>query len=129
MKTISIKTEHAPSAIGPYSQGICFDSLVFTSGQIPLSPKDGSGPLGDIKQQSKLALDNLKAVLEAGGASLETVIKTTCFLVDMAHFTDFNTIYSQYFSANFPARSCIAVASLPKGCLVEIEAIAYKIQQ
>lgn len=127
MKKAIIKTNNAPSAIGPYSQGISFEQLIFSSGQIPLNPEDGSGPSGDITQQTTLALENLKAVLEAGGGSLDTVIKTTCFLTDMAHFAEFNAVYSQYFTANFPARSCIAVASLPKGCLVEVEAIAYKL--
>lgn len=121
-----IQTDNAPSAIGPYSQGMTFQNLVFTSGQVPLSPKDASGPTGDITQQTQLVLENLKAVLEAGGASLSTVIKTTCFLTDMADFTAFNAVYSQYFTSTFPARSCVAVVALPKGCLVEVEAIAYK---
>lgn len=124
-----IQTNKAPSAIGPYSQGTTFHHLVFSSGQVPLSPEDGSGPKGDITEQTTLALENLKAVLEAGGASLETVLKTTCFLTDMNHFAEFNAVYSQYFKAPFPARSCIAVAGLPKGCLVEVEAIAHIIPQ
>lgn len=121
-----IATEKAPSAIGPYSQGTVYKELVFSSGQIPLSPVDGSGPVGGIKEQTVLALENLKAVLEAGGASLETVLKTTCFLADMSFFAEFNEVYTQYFTHTFPARSCIAVAGLPKGCLVEVEAVAYK---
>ncbi|MGL4722460.1 MAG: RidA family protein [Desulfovibrionaceae bacterium] len=122
----SINTKKAPSAIGPYSQGISTDSLVFTSGQIPLSSIDGSGPVGGIREQATLVMENLKAVLEEGGASLETVVKTTCYLLHMKDFVEFNEVYSAYFTKDFPARSCFAVAELPKGCLVEVEAIAIK---
>ncbi len=119
-----IETDKAPGAIGPYSQGMTACGLVFTSGQIPLDPETGAIVGDTIEEQSEQALKNLKAVLEAGNAALETVIKTTCFLSDMGNFAAFNGIYAKYFTGDCPARSCVAVKSLPKNVLVEVEAIA-----
>lgn len=120
-----IKTDKAPAAIGPYSQGIEFDSkLVFTSGQIPLDPKTGQMVEGDIKVQTKQVLENLRAVLEAGGSSLKKVIKCTVFLADMADFAAMNEVYGEYFQQAPPARSAFQVARLPKDAKIEIEAIA-----
>jgi len=120
-----IKTDKAPAAIGPYSQGIEFDSkLVFTSGQIPLDPKTGQMVEGDIKVQTKQVLENLKAVLEAGGSNLKKVIKCTVFLADMNDFAAMNEVYGEYFNQAPPARSAFQVARLPKDAKIEIEAIA-----
>lgn len=120
-----IKTDKAPAAIGPYSQGVEWDSkLVFTSGQIPLDPKTGQLVEGDIKVQTKQVLENLKAVLEAGGSNLKKVIKCTVFLADMNDFAAMNEVYNEYFPQNPPARSAFQVARLPKDARVEIEAIA-----
>ncbi len=119
-----IETNKAPGAIGPYSQGMVSGKLVFTSGQIPLDPKTGEIAGDTIEAQSEQALKNLQAVLEAGGAALSTVVKTTCFLSDMGNFAAFNAVYSKYFTGDCPARSCVAVKTLPKGVLVEVEAIA-----
>lgn len=121
-----IHTENAPAAIGPYSQGMSLDRMVFTSGQLPLEPATMAFVEGGIKAQSQKSLENLKAVLEAAGADLSTVIKTTCFLSDMNDFAAFNEVYSEVFGTeNAPARSCVEVARLPKDALVEVEAIAY----
>jgi 2-iminobutanoate/2-iminopropanoate deaminase len=119
-----IETSNAPGAIGPYSQGMISGKLVFTSGQIPLDPKTGAIVGDTIEAQSEQALQNLQAVLEAGGASLQTVIKTTCCLADMGDFAAFNAVYAKYFTGDCPARSCVAVKTLPKNVLVEVEAIA-----
>ena len=117
-----ITTSNAPAAIGPYSQGFISNGLVFCSGQIPVNPADGS--VGDgIAAQAEQSCKNVKAVLEAGGARIENVIKTTCFLADMGDFAAFNAVYAEYFTSK-PARSCVAVKALPKGVLCEIEAIA-----
>ena len=118
-----IETTRAPGALGPYSQGMVAGDLVFTSGQIALDPKTGALVGDAVEAQSEQALKNLQAVLEAGGAGLETVVKTTCFLADMGDFGVFNEIYARYFTGK-PARSCVAVRSLPKGVLCEVEAIA-----
>ena len=120
MKVIS--TTKAPGAIGPYSQGYVANGLVITSGQIPVNPEDGSVPEG-IAAQAEQSCKNVGAVLEAGGASFETVLKTTCFLADMGDFAAFNEVYAKFFVSK-PARSCVAVKDLPKGVLCEIEAIA-----
>ena len=117
-----IVTANAPGAIGPYSQGYIANGFVFTSGQIPVDPVTGQIPEG-ITAQADQSCRNIKAVLEAGGAGMENVIKTTCFLADMADFADFNAVYSRYFPT-CPARSCVAVKTLPKNVLCEIEAIA-----
>lgn len=123
MKQI-IHTEKAPAAIGPYSQAVKHGNLLITSGQIPLDPASGQVVAGGIQEQTRQVLENLKAVLAAGGAGLENVIKTTCFLNDMKDFSAFNEVYQGYFSGNAPARSCVAVERLPKDVLVEVEAIA-----
>ena len=123
MKEI-IRTDKAPAAIGPYSQAVKHGNLLITSGQIPLDPATGQVVEGGIKAQTIRVLENLVAVLAAGGAGLENVIKTTCFLDDMKDFAAFNEVYQTYFTGNAPARSCVAVDRLPKDVLVEIEAIA-----
>jgi reactive intermediate/imine deaminase len=118
-----IKTDAAPAAIGPYSQGFISGNFVFTSGQIPLCPETGEIVGEGITVQAEQAIKNLKAVLEAAGSGLEKVIKTTCFLADMNDFVSFNEVYARYFPG-MPARSAIAVKQLPKNALVEIEAVA-----
>ncbi len=117
-----ITTERAPGAIGPYSQGYCVNGMVYTSGQIPVDPETGMIPEG-IEAQTHQSCKNVGAILEAAGADFTKVFKTTCFLADMADFAAFNQVYAQYFVSK-PARSCVAVKSLPKGVLCEIEAIA-----
>ena len=112
-----------PVVAGPYSPSVTSGNLVFTSGQIPLSPENGAVVSGGIEEQTKQAIDNLAAVLVAAGSSLQRVIKTTCYITDMQNFPDFNQIYASYFPT-CPARSCVAVRELPKNVLVEIEAIA-----
>ena len=119
-----IETTNAPGAIGPYSQGMKSGKLVFTSGQIPLDPVTGAIVGDTIEEQSEQALKNLQAVLEAGGAALGTVVKTTCFLSDMGDFAAFNAVYARFFTGDCPARSCVAVKTLPKGVMVEVEAVA-----
>jgi 2-iminobutanoate/2-iminopropanoate deaminase len=119
-----IKTKKAPDAIGPYSQGILSGSLLFTSGQIPLDPAAGSLVSGGIQSETKQALENLKAVLEAGGAGLKDVVKTTVYMTDLSEFAQMNEVYGIYFSGEPPARSTVGVASLPRGARVEIEAVA-----
>ncbi len=121
----AIHTENAPAAIGPYSQAVESGNLVFTSGQIPLDPKTGNIVSGGIKEQTKQACENLKAVLEAAGSSLEKAVKTTCFLKSISDFAYFNEVYAGYFTGK-PARSCFEVGALPKGALVEIEVVAEK---
>lgn len=124
---IRIQTAKAPQAIGPYSQGMVIHTLVFTSGQIPLDPVSGEIVGSTIEEQSEQVLKNLQSVLEAGGASLSSVIKTACFLSDMGDFGAFNAVYAKYFGQNCPARSCVAVKTLPKGVLVEVEAVAERV--
>ena len=119
-----ISTPKAPAAIGPYSQAIRVGNLVYTSGQIPIDPSTGSFVEGDIKEQTRQSLANVKAVLEEAGTSMANVIKTTVFMADMADFADMNAIYAEFFTKPFPARSAVAVKTLPKGALVEIEVIA-----
>jgi 2-iminobutanoate/2-iminopropanoate deaminase len=119
-----IKTGAAPAAIGPYSQAIAEGTLLFTSGQLPIDPQTGELRNSDIATAARQVLENLRAVLEAGGAGLDTVLKTTVFLSDIANFQAFNTVYAEFFRAPYPARSCVQVAALPKGALVEIEAVA-----
>ena len=119
-----IATTNAPGAIGPYSQGYCVNDFVYTSGQIPVNPADGSIPEG-IAAQAEQSCKNVGAILEAAGVSYEKVFKTTCFLANMSDFAAFNAVYEQYFVSK-PARSCVAAKALPKGVLCEIEAIAVK---
>ena len=126
MKTIN--TPHAPAAIGPYSQAKVVNGLVFVSGCIPLDPQTNTMVGDTIECQAKQAIENLKAILEASGSDLDHVVKTTCFLTDMANFNAFNTVYATYFTEK-PARSCFAVVALPKAALVEIEAVAEVIGQ
>lgn len=119
-----VVTNAAPAAIGPYSQGYEVNGLVFTSGQIPVIPATGTMPEG-IEAQAEQSCKNVQAVLAAAGVGMDQVIKTTCFLQDMGDFAAFNAVYARYFTEK-PARSCVAVAALPKGALCEIEAIAEK---
>ena len=119
-----VHTDHAPAAVGPYSQANIVGNLVFTAGQIPLVPETGKMLDGDVAAQADLALKNLKAVLEAAGSSLENVVKATVFLNDINDFATVNGVYAKYFTRDFPARSAVQVAALPLGALVEIEAIA-----
>ena len=118
-----VQTNLAPAAIGPYSQAMVVGNLVFTSGQIPLDAENGNMVGENVTEQAHQVCRNLKAVLEAAGSSLENVVKTTCFLSDMGDFAAFNQVYAQYFTGN-PARSCVAVKTLPKGARVEVEAVA-----
>ncbi len=119
-----IATDRAPSAIGPYSQAIRADLSVFASGQVPIDPETGQLVDGDIAAQTRQALSNLAAVLEAAGSSLAHVLKTTVFLTDMADFQAMNAVYAEFFPAAPPARSTVAVLALPRGARVEVEAIA-----
>ena len=119
-----ISTKSAPAAIGPYSQAVKANGFVFTSGQIPLNPKNGKIEHSDIAGQTRAALDNLSAVLKEAGAPLEAVVKTTVFLKDMGDFGAMNIIYNEYFKEQPPARSCVQVSKLPMDVLVEIEAAA-----
>lgn len=118
-----VYTKSAPDAIGPYSQAVCTGNLVFTSGQIAINPATGNVEAETIEAQTEQVCKNLSAVLEAAGSSLEKVVKTVCFLSDMANFAAFNGVYGKYFTGK-PARSCVAAKELPKGVLVEVEAIA-----
>ncbi len=124
-KTIS--TDAAPAAIGPYAQGNSFGDLIFTSGQIPLDPKTGNLVGQNIQNQTRQVMENLKNVLEAGGSSMDKVLKTTVFIKDMNDFAQMNQVYGQFFTEGaYPSRSAVEVARLPKDVLVEVEAIAYK---
>ncbi|NLZ82574.1 MAG: RidA family protein [Clostridiales bacterium] len=118
-----VNTTNAPAAIGPYSQAIIVNGVLYTSGQIPLDPAIGVTVEGGIKEQTLQVMKNLKAVLEEANTSFEHVFKTTCFLSDMGDFAEFNQVYGEYFTGK-PARSCVAVKDLPKGVLVEVEVIA-----
>ena len=122
MKVIS--TKKAPAAIGPYSQAIQVGNLVYTSGQIPIDPATGVFAEGGIKEQTRQSLTNVKAILEKVGLTMSNVVKTTVFMADMNDFADMNSIYAEFFFEPYPARSAVAVKTLPKGALVEIEVIA-----
>ncbi|MBQ4524276.1 MAG: RidA family protein [Lachnospiraceae bacterium] len=124
-KTI-ISTDKAPKAIGPYSQAIEVNGMIFTSGVIPINPETNELVTGDIKVQAEQAIGNLVALLKEAGSDAEQVIKTTVFIKDMNDFAAINEIYAKYFTKDFPARSCVEVARLPKDVLIEIEAIALK---
>ena len=119
-----ISTSKAPSAIGPYSQAIQLGNLVYTSGQIPIDPATGVFAEGGIKEQTRQSLLNVKAVLEEAGLTMGDVLKTTVFMADMNDFADMNAVYAEFFSEPYPARSAVAVKTLPKGALVEIEVVA-----
>ena len=122
MKVIS--TNKAPAAIGPYSQAIQVGNLVYTSGQIPIDPATGVFAEGGIKEQTRQSLTNVKAILEEAGLSLNNVVKTTVFMADMNDFADMNSVYAEFFTEPYPARSAVAVKTLPKGAMVEIEVVA-----
>lgn len=119
----TIHTQSAPKAVGPYSQAIVSNGFVFTSGQIAINPDTNTVEATDINGQSEQVMKNLKAVLEAAGSSFDKAVKTTCFLADMNDFAAFNEVYGRYFTS-LPARSCVAVKTLPKNVLVEVEVIA-----
>lgn len=119
-----VKTEKAPKAIGPYSQGVVAGGFVFCSGQIPLDPASGELSTGPIEEQARQVLRNLGAVLSAAGSSFDQVVKTTIFLLDMNDFTKVNQVYAEFFKPPFPARSTVQVARLPRDARVEIEAVA-----
>ncbi|HLA11274.1 MAG TPA: RidA family protein [Pyrinomonadaceae bacterium] len=120
---VKVQTDNAPAAIGPYSQAIVANGLVFASGQIPIDPATGEFVSGGIEEQTEQVLRNLQAVLEAAGSGLDSVVKTTVFLLDMNEFTAMNKVYGRFFSAEAPARSTVQAARLPRDARVEIEAI------
>ncbi len=119
-----VQTDNAPKAIGPYEQGIKANGFIYTAGQIPIDPKTGNFIEGGITAQTRQVLENLKAVLEAGGSSLDRVVKATVFLKNMADFAAMNDVYAQYLGGAKPARSTVAVAELPRGALIEIDLVA-----
>ena len=123
MEIKKVSTEKAPAAIGPYSQAIVFGDMVFTSGQIPINPASGNIEAVGIEAQAEQVMQNLGEVLKAAGSDFTKAIKTTCFLADMGDFAAFNAVYAKYFTTK-PARSCVAVKTLPKNVLVEVEVIA-----
>ena len=120
-----IRSEKAPEAIGPYSAGMTLGNMVYTAGQIPVDRETGKVVEGGIKAEARQSLTNLKYVLESAGSGLDYVVKTTCFLADMGEFAEFNAIYAEFFTDNPPARSTVAVKTLPLNVRVEIEAVAY----
>lgn len=119
-----IKTITAPSAIGPYSQAIKYGNLIFVSGQIAINPSTNEFVNGNIDSQTKQVIENIKAILESAGSSLQKVLKVTIFITDMKDFDSINAVYSEYFGSSLPARACVEVSNLPKGAKVEMEAIA-----
>ena len=119
-----ISTQQAPAAIGPYSQAIRVGNLLYTSGQIPINPATGNFVDGSIKEQTRQSLTNIKAILEEAGLTMAHVVKTTVFMADMNDFADMNAVYAEFFTEPYPARSAVAVKTLPKGALVEIEVVA-----
>ena len=119
-----VATDKAPAAIGPYAQANIIGDLVITSGQIPIDPATGNLVEGDIEAQTKQVFENLKAVLEAAGSGLDKIVKTTCFMDNMSDFENMSEVYASFFSGDYPSRSAVEVAKLPKGALIEIEAIA-----
>lgn len=125
MKKI-ISTPKAPAAIGPYSQAIQVGNLIYTSGQIPIDPATGQLVEGGIKEQTRQSLNNIQAILQEAGLTMASVVKTTVFMADMADFADMNSVYAEFFTEPYPARSAVAVKTLPKNALVEIEVVAEK---
>ncbi|SFB29799.1 RidA family protein [Clostridium frigidicarnis] len=123
MEKIVISTDKAPGAIGPYSQGIKIGELVYTSGQIPVDPATGNVS-SDVKEQTRQSLNNIKAILEAAGTTIDKVVKTTVFIKDMNDFANINEVYAEFFTQPYPSRSCVEVARLPKDVKIEIEVIA-----
>ena len=122
-----VATEKAPAAIGPYAQANIVDGLIFTSGQVPLDPATGELVEGGIEEQTRQSLENIKAILEEAGSGLDKIVKTTCFLTDIGNFAKMNEVYATYFTDGvYPSRSAFEVGALPKGAMVEIEAIAMK---
>ncbi|MCG9555821.1 Rid family detoxifying hydrolase [Vibrio sp. Isolate31] len=126
MKKVILTAPTAPAAIGPYAHGNAFEGLIFTSGQLPVDGEAGKVVDGGITEQSQKSLENLVAVLNAGGGDATTVLKTTCYLANIEDFAAFNAVYAEVFNTDCPARSCFAVKDLPMGVLVEVEAIAHK---
>jgi 2-iminobutanoate/2-iminopropanoate deaminase len=124
MNRTVIHTDHAPKAIGPYSQAIRVGDFVYTAGQVPIVPATGDLIPGDIEAQTRQALNNIKAVLEAAGSGLDKVVKTTVFMTNLGDFARMNGVYAEFFPSNPPARSTVQVAALPKGAMVEIECVA-----
>lgn len=125
MERVCIETPDAPAAIGPYSQGIAVGELIFVSGSLPMDPVSKAMP-DDVKAQARVALNNMKAIVEAGGGSMERVAKVTIFLTDMDDFAAVNEVYAEFFKKPFPARSCVAVKALPLGANLEMECVALK---
>lgn len=123
MNKQTVSTQNAPAAIGPYSQGVKVGNLIFTSGQLPINPQSGE-LVADIEGATKQSLDNVKAILESAGSSMDKIVKTVVFLRDMNDFVAMNAVYATYFPSNSPARSAVQVARLPKDAILEIEAIA-----
>ena len=121
-----ISTPNAPAAIGPYSQAIQVGNLIYTSGQIPIDPATGQFVEGGIKEQTRQSLRNIQAILQEAGLTMASVVKTTVFLADMADFADMNNVYAEFFTEPYPTRSAVAVKTLPKNALVEIEVVAEK---
>lgn len=119
-----VNTKNAPAAIGPYSQGIKIGNLFYSSGQLPADPVSGDIVAGGINEQATRSFENVKAVLEAAGSSLDKVVKVNVFMQDLKDFVPMNELYAKYFTEPFPARSCVQVAALPKGALIEVEVIA-----
>ena len=121
-----ISTPNAPAAIGPYSQAIQVGNLIYTSGQIPIDPATGQLVEGGIKEQTRQSLSNIQAILQKAGLTMASVVKTTVFMADMADFAEMNSVYAEFFTEPYPARSAVAVKTLPKNALVEIEVVAEK---
>lgn len=121
-----IQTERAPTPIGPYSMGVAIGNLIFTAGQLGIDPKSGEIVAGGIQAETRQALTNIKNILEAAGSSLENVVKTTVYLRDMTDFSQMNAVYGEFFPKNYPARTAVQAAALPKNAAVEVEAIAFR---
>ena len=119
-----INTSNAPAAIGPYSQAIQVGNLIYTSGQLPIDPSTGQFPEGGIKEQTRQSLLNVQAILQEAGLGMSNIVKTTVFMADMGDFADMNSVYAEFFTMPYPTRSAVAVKTLPKGALVEIEVVA-----